>query len=187
MRPLPGRTVLRLVEAVTLVLAFRGLCSVVLRYVFGYRRHAELTAQAGVLQLQVHTSLLGRSIRRAEHVFLIDQLGEFALQEQGEPPAFYAGLTTLGLGTALGGWTLSAGLTVGAPSLLIAAALLFSVGVAADFFVGSGRRRSVWSGPPQLLVRGGQAGFLLSQLPLDQARLFFESVQSQLRQSSAHA
>lgn len=186
-RKLPARTALRLLEAVTLVLAVRGLFALVLRYVLSYRRHAELTAEQGVLQLQINTRLLGRSIRRAKHVFIIEQLGEFALQEQGEPPAFYAGLTALGLGTALGGWTLSTGLTVGAPSLLIGAALLFSAGVAADFLVGSGQRRAAWSGSPQLLVRGEQTGFVLSHLPLEQARSFFVSVQAELRQASTRA
>jgi len=186
-RRLPARTVLRLLEAVTLVLALRGLGALFLRYGLNVRRHAELRAESGLLQLQVKTSVLGRTVAHAEHVFVMQQLGELALEEQGEPPAFYAGLAALGLGTALGAWTLGTGLGVGAPSLLIAAALCLCVGVAADFWVGSGRRPSSWSGSPQLLVRGQHAGFVLSQVSLEQARQFFESVQAQLTQASTQA
>lgn len=184
-RRLPARTFLRLLEAVTLILALRGLLALFLRYALHFRRHAELRAERGLLQLHVSTSVLGKTVARAEHVFVIQQLGELALEEHGEPPAFYAGLVALGLGTALGGWTLQLGLGVGAPSMLIAAALCLGLGVAADFLVGSGRRATAWSGSPQLLVRGQHAGFVLSQLSIEQARRFFDSVQAQLAHTSA--
>jgi hypothetical protein len=182
-RRLPPSVPARVLSAITLVTLLRALGRAMLRYTLGYRARFALTLGPRELILERERVLLGRTLGRARTVLPLARLQEITLERKGESPAFTAGLVALGVGTFLGTRLISEGLLApgGAPWLLGIGALLFSIGVLLDFFVGSGRTPKTDSRGPQVVLKStDERGWVLSHVDAAQAEALIFAVENAL-------
>lgn len=169
----PERTLLRLIETVTLVGPIRSLLSLGARLLLGYRRIGELSVSGEELLLAAEVRVFGARLRRSLHRFRLDAIRELTLLSGKSELEFAAGLIPLTLGTVLGVSLMSRGALTpdGAPGLVGLGALVVLLGLGIDALKAGLLRRT---DPPrpraQLLVRPeAQRGFVLS-LPEAEAR-----------------
>ena len=169
---------MRVLQALSLWMFFRGTVDWIFRSLLGVRHFATAVLRDQNLELSTETRLWGRTIRSTRRTLSIKAIEEVALERRGEPFAFGAGLVSLSLGTFVGSRLFLEGLFSGALSLFALGPLLIAVGVALDYFVGSGRSRgTLKDGPAQLLIRAqGERGWVLSQVELPGAELLLQAL-----------
>lgn len=178
LRRLPPPLWMRVLQALSLWMFFRGTVDWIFRSLLGVRHFATAVLRDQNLELSTETRLWGRTIRSTRRTLSIKAIEEIALERRGEPFAFSAGLVSLSLGTFVGSRLFFEGLFSGALSLFALGPLLIAVGVALDYFVGSGRSRgTLKDGPAQLLIRArGERGWVLSQVELPGAELLLQAL-----------
>lgn len=170
---------LRLLQAITFVTAVRAITRLMARYMLAYRRSCTLELQPGKLYLNTEHRALGRTLRTSTRLLGLEHLIELRIDEHGDNPGFYAGLSGLFLGTMCGSWMLVDGVTRGATSLMIWGAFVLLLGITSDFLLGSGRRPPAFSGHAQLTVKASHRAFVISPVDLNHARAFLHLVGAQ--------
>jgi hypothetical protein len=107
------------------------------RFALGFERSGELVVSARGIRFRATTRMLGRTLRCREHVIVRTGLVRITREVRYPRAAFYAGLLALALGSWLGVRTLVDGVRAASPSLLIAGLAVVTIGIAADFLLGS--------------------------------------------------
>lgn len=190
-RRLPPRPLRRLVEAVSLWLFVKTLGAWLLRFLLQHRRTFELSAEQGAIRLEIQQRAWGKALSSQTTTLPLEHLSELTLAEAGEDPRFAAGIAGLAVGTFFGVHFLAQGLLTAAPArwLLGGGAVLLLLGVAWDFFLGSGRTSREPRGRAELLIRVQKGrGWVLSAPDRAGARAVFEALSRALstrRESSA--
>ncbi len=140
----------------TTLLALTGLLFVmhavrlVARFALRYRRSGELTLEGGHLHIHTRTEMLGRTLKESDATLLATGLRRLARETSYPRLAFYGGLVSLALGTAIGVWFIADGVRAASPSLLGWGLLSIVVGAGIDFWTSS--LRSGATGAARLVV-----------------------------------
>jgi hypothetical protein len=179
LRRLPPSLLLRLLQALTLWLLIRGLALTLARFSLALRFRGSLKLRGDDLVLDREMTIWGRCVKKSTSVLPRAGLAEMTLETGGESLSFLAGLGSLCVGTFLGTRLISEGVFSGATSLLLTGSGLVLLGVALDFFLGSGRREPSLRGPTQLVIRAtGERGWVLSQVDPQAAQVLLGQVQA---------
>ncbi len=127
----------------TTLLAFTGILfavhavRLVARVALAYRRPTEVSLTDSSIRVKSRTVLLGRTLREQEHVILRSGLTRVVREVRFPRAAFYAGLLALALGSYVGVRTFADGVRAASPSLLVVGLVIVTLGVAADFVLGT--------------------------------------------------
>ena len=128
---------------VTTLLALSGLLFVIhgvrlfARLALAFERPGELVVSSHGIRFRSTTRMLGRTLRDREHVMVRAGLVRVTREVRYPRAAFYAGLLALALGSWLGVRTLVDGVRAASPSLLVIGLAIVTIGIAADFLLGS--------------------------------------------------
>lgn len=135
LRPAPLGPIATTLLALTLLLFVWQLVLLILRYVFAFRRPAEVRISDRGLELTHRTELLGRVLRDRATVVPLGDLSRVTREVRYARAGLYAGLVALVVGSYFGTGLFVDGLRVpgGSGSLLGAAVLLVVFGLALDF------------------------------------------------------
>ncbi len=185
LRRLPAPLGIRIFQALSLWLFIAGFGRLVLRYLLGSRCRVRIEGQGGQLRLAITRSFWGRRLSASQTLLPLRQLQEITLEEKGESPHFFVGLAALALGSFVGARLMSEGISAagGAPTLVLGGLSFFLMGLALDFFMGSGRRPSAPTASAQLLLKvQSQRGWVVSGLNLAQAQQVISQVQLHLQE-----
>ena len=157
----PWRLVL---AALTLWLFVEALGELLARFVLGFRRTVHLRLLPGGLELDLATTLLGRT-RSARRLHPLASLVDFTFEPYGPSAGLGVGLAALVIGTALGTGLLVEGVRApsGAPLVALVGLLCIALGLGCDYLLERGRLRRGPAAPrlvvhfrdaPALAVRG---------------------------------
>jgi hypothetical protein len=102
-----------------------------------YRRPAEISVSDAGIRMHTRTELLGRTLREREHLIVRTGLVRVVREVRYPRAAFYAGLLALALGSYVGVRAFVDGVRAASPSLLLTGLVVITLGVAADFVLGS--------------------------------------------------
>lgn len=127
--PAPRPTWLTVVLALTGVLFVVGLARLFARYALQRRSPAEVTVRRDGVYVKAETTMLGKTVKQAEHVLPVGTLARATRDVRFPQLATYAGLAALLLGTYLGVSLFVDGARAASPSLLGQGVLLFAIGV----------------------------------------------------------
>ncbi len=127
--------------AVTILMALTGItfvrsaARVIGRFVFSYRRPADVTLSERGLRISSRTELLGRVLRETETVIPLANLSSVSREVKYPRLGMSAGILALAVGTYVGTGLLVDGVRVpgGSPSLLGLGLAAIALGVVMDF------------------------------------------------------
>lgn len=128
---------------VTAILALSGVLfavhavRIVARLALAYRRPAEVSVSEAGVRVKTRTEMLGRVLREREHVIVRAGLMRVTREVRYPRVSFYAGLLALALGSYVGVRAFVDGVRAASPSLLLTGLVVITLGVAADFVLGS--------------------------------------------------
>jgi hypothetical protein len=137
MLPAPRGPVATTLLAISGLLFATHAVRLVARLALAYRRPAEVSLSEAGVRVKTRTELLGRTLREREHVVLRSGLVRVIREVRFPRAAFYAGLLALALGSYIGVRAFADGVRAASPSLLIVGLLIVSLGIAADFVLGT--------------------------------------------------
>jgi hypothetical protein len=155
--------------------------------VLGYRRDFELSFDQNSLRLSMTKKLLGKEVSTQTNLLPLTHLNQARLRESGEDPSFTVGLMALGLGTFLGVQFISEGLLAAKVStwLLGSGGLFLALGLAVDFFLGSGRTPKTPNGRAELTLGfAGAQSWVLSLSEAGQAEPWMNHLSERLSQQA---
>lgn len=127
----------------TTLLAFTGILLAVhtarlfARLALAYKRPAEIAFTDAGVRVKTRTVVLGRTLREREHVIPRSGLARVSREVRFPRAAFYAGLLALAVGSYVGVRAFVDGVRSASPSLLVVGLLVVTLGVAADFVLGT--------------------------------------------------
>lgn len=128
---------------VTALLALTGILFAVhalrllARLALAYRKPAEVSLSEAGIRVKTRTEMLGRVLREREHVIVRSGLVRVTREVRYPRAAFYAGLLALAIGSYVGVRALADGVRAASPSLLLTGLVVITLGIAADFVLGS--------------------------------------------------
>ncbi len=186
LRRLPAPFFQRLLEVLFLVMFVRTTLEVGARLLLRYRVSGTLELHANELRLDVSHQLLGRTVSRASRSLVLSEVSEIALEEKGEDPRFSIGLGALFVGTALGAGLLTHAAATTSGSLLLLAAAVMAIGLAFDYFAGSGRVPTHLEPAAQIIVQPRTRGFRISGIAPGDGRAFLDATRLHLSSNVAH-
>ena len=184
LRPLPAVLWIRILQGLSLWTFAQALLRGISRFALGYRHCFALQATGRQLIVNHERRIFGRPFVRLRSVVPLDRIQELTWEKSGASPMFFAGLSALVLGTFVGARFITEGLRApgGAPWLLSVGALLVTLGLALDYFVGSGRTyNKPLRGHSEISVRiVGDRGWVLSHLNETEALTLVQLVEQAL-------
>ena len=184
LRSLPPGLGIRILGALSLWTFAQATVRFISRFALGYRHCFALQATGRQLILEHEKRIFGRPVLRLRSVVPLDRIQELTWEKSGASPMFFVGLSALVLGTFVGARFLTEGLRApgGAPWILSIGALLIILGIALDFFVGSGRTYDKpLRGHSEISVRvQGDKGWILSHLNETEALTLVQLVEQAL-------
>lgn len=127
----------------TTVLALSGVLFVihvvrlVARFALRYRRSGEISLEGGQLHVHTKIEMLGRTLKESEATMPAAGLRRLARETTYPRLAFYGGLVSLSIGTAIGVWFLADGVRAASPTLLGWGLVAIVLGGAIDFWASS--------------------------------------------------
>jgi hypothetical protein len=133
----PRGPVLTTILALTGILFAMHALQLVARIALAYRRPAEVSLSEDGVRMRTRTELLGRTLREREHVIVRAGLVRVVREVRYPRAAFYAGLLALAVGSYVGVRAFVDGVRAASPSLLLSGLVVVSLGIAADFVLGS--------------------------------------------------
>jgi hypothetical protein len=107
------------------------------RLALAYRRPAEVAFTDAGVRVKTRTVMLGRTLREREHLIPRAGLARASREVRFPRVGFYAGLLALTLGSYVGVRAFADGVRSASPSLLVVGLLVVTLGVAADFVLGT--------------------------------------------------
>ena len=127
----------------TTVLACTGLLFAIhaIRFIgrvaLAYRKPAEVSMTDAGVRVKSRTEVLGRVVREREQVIVRAGLVRVIREVRFPRAAFYGGLLALAIGSWIGVRAFVDGVRAASPSLLLVGLVIVTLGIAADFVLGS--------------------------------------------------
>ncbi len=133
----PRGPVLTAFLAVTGLLFVIHAVRLIARFALTYRTPTEVSLTDAGVRVRTRTEMLGRTLREREHVIVRSGLVRIVREVRYPRAAFYAGLLALAVGSYVGVRALVDGVRAASPSLLLTGLVVVSIGIGADFVLGS--------------------------------------------------